>query len=136
MNELKFISPTKNTIRIKDDFGSGQFNASRGKDKHNGIDFICTPGQVVIAPVDGVVKRKAYPYKDKDYCGVLIDSGNVTMKLFYLEPDISLIGKKVSQGDRIGIAQDISRKYNRGTLRMQPHIHMEIERINPLLLFK
>lgn len=135
MNQMQIISPTKNKIRLQDDLGSGLFNAPRGgKEKHNGLDFLCNPGQEVIAPIDGVIKRKAFPYTDKTYSGLLLENDSLAMKLFYLEPDIGIIGKKVSQGQRIGIAQDISKRYNKGKLKMQPHIHLEIERIDPMLL--
>jgi hypothetical protein len=59
------------------------FNAPRGKVKHNGIDFICEPGQVVVSPIDGIVIRRAFPYANKEYAGVLLENDSLSLKMFY-----------------------------------------------------
>ncbi|MBK8398068.1 MAG: hypothetical protein IPL26_22865 [Leptospiraceae bacterium] len=46
-----------------------------------------------------------------------------------------VIGKKVSRGQQIGIAQDISKLYNTGK-RMLAHIHLQIESIDPMILIQ
>ena len=48
-----------------------------------------------------------------------------------MKPDNSLLGKNVSQGQPIGEAQDISKKYGGDC---KPHIHWQIEAINPIIL--
>lgn len=117
-----------------DDFGSGLFNAPRGKEKHNGVDYICEPGQVIISPVDGTIIRKAFPYTDKEFSGVLLENDSIILKMFYFIPDKKIIGSKVKQGERIGIAQDISKLYNDKKKKMIPHIHLQIEGIDPTVL--
>lgn len=134
MRQVTLISPTGKSIRLMDDFGSGLFNAPRGKEKHNGIDYICEPGQVIISPVDGTVIRKAFPYPNKEYAGVLLENDSIILKMFYFIPDKKIIGSKVKQGERIGIAQDISKLYNDKKKKMIPHIHLQIEGIDPTVL--
>jgi len=134
MEDIKLISPTGNSLRIMDHFGSGLYNAPRGNVKHNGVDFLCDPGQIILAPVDGVVLRIAYPYAKKHYTGVFLENESLSLKMFYFTPDKQIIGKKVSRGQRIGIAQDISKLYNTATKKMLPHIHLQIESIDPTLL--
>ena len=82
------ISPTGKSIRLMDCFGSGLFNAPRGNEKHNGVDFICEPGQVVVSPVDGIVIRQAFPYTDKDYTGVLLANDSLSLKMIPQYPFI------------------------------------------------
>jgi hypothetical protein len=134
MKQVTLISPTGKSIRLMDDFGSGLFNAPRGKEKHNGIDFICDPGQVIVSPVDGTIIRKAFPYPNKEYAGVLLENDSIILKMFYFVPDKKIIGSKVKQGERIGIAQDISKLYNDKKKKMIPHIHLQIEGIDPTVL--
>ena len=123
------ISPTGKGIRQSDKWGSGAFGASRdgGKRTHRGADFICGPGQAVLAPCTGFIIREARPYSDRPYSGVLIISGVLAVKLFYFQPFESLIGTGVEQGQAIGRAQDISSPKYPG---MAPHIHMEITGAN------
>lgn len=134
MKDIQLISPTGKSLRIMDHFGSGLYNAPRGNLKHNGIDFLCDPGQIILAPVDGVILRIAYPYAKKNYLGVYLENESLSLKMFYFTPDKKIIGKKVSRGQRIGIAQDISKLYNTGVKKMLPHIHLQIETIDPTLL--
>ena len=136
MNDKQIISPTGKSLRIMDHFGSGLYNAPRGSVKHNGVDFLCDPGQIILAPVDGVIIRIAYPYAKHQYTGVLIENDSLSLKMFYFAPDKKIIGKKVSRGQRIGIAQDISKLYNTGKKNMLPHIHLQIESIDPMILIQ
>lgn len=122
------ISPTGiNTIR-KDLQGSGKYGAPRSNHWHKGTDYICVPGNRIVAPISGIVNRIAKPYANSHYSGLVITGVSMCIKMFYLEPDVLLIGKKVLQGDSVGWAQDISKKYEQG---MTPHIHLEITHINP-----
>ena len=123
------ISPTGLTIRGQDKWGSGAFGASRGKRKHNGVDFICTPGQSVWFPFDvGYMTRIARPYSKGDYLGCEIhaeDKGSFYVcKLFYFIPNATAIIEetKLHKGVVIGKAQDISEKYP-GMIR---HIHLQV----------
>jgi len=124
------LSPTGLKIRGEDKWGSGAFKAPRGDHVHRGVDFVCVPGQSVAAPIEGVIRREARPYVTGEFSGVLIESPVCDVKLFYLKPDPTLIGRHVKKGQVIGHAQDISQKYPGIT----PHVHLEITMINPGLL--
>ena len=71
--------------------------------------------------------------KDLSYAGVLIEGNGghkgYTIKIFYMTPSISIVGKTVKVGDKIGVAQDLTRKYPGIT----NHIHMEV-RHNKLIV--
>ena len=126
------LNPTGGTVR-NDSGGYGYWQASRGVKVHEGADFTLPegPGQLVISPIGGVIERIAYPYSDtKEYSGVLIVGSDIWVKIFYIKPFVAFIGQRVSMGEPIGIAQDISKRYP-GIL---PHIHLEVVKINPLIL--
>ncbi len=113
-------------LRKCDPKGCGHFGASRGSGKHKGLDIKLAKGQEVFSPIDGIVKRLAFPYGD-DYSwkGVLLlGTGHfkgVSVKIFYLEPSVSK-GQTIRKGDPIGKAQDIGERYPGAT----PHIHLEL----------
>ena len=54
------ISPTGKGIRV-DSEGDGNYGASRGSRRHNGIDYICVEGQEVRAPFNMLINRIAKP---------------------------------------------------------------------------
>lgn len=118
------ISPTDKGVRLSDRWGSGKFGASRdgGKRIHRGADYICEPGQPVRAPVGGFIKRQALPYSGSALKGLVLQSGVLTLKLFYLTPIDGIVGQWVEQGQLIAIADDISANYP----GMTPHIHLAI----------
>lgn len=133
------MTPTLKGIRL-DEAGSGLFNARRSrvtdgksiKYKHNGVDYCCEPGQEVYAPWTGEVIREARPYATTDYSGLLIESKDIEYIIFYINPLPGIIKRYVTKMQLIGTAQDISLKYpGQG---MTPHVHLQIERINPELL--
>ncbi|NIV03279.1 hypothetical protein GWN26_01965 [Candidatus Saccharibacteria bacterium] len=134
MNTAKLTSPTGLGIR-NDPAGSGNYGAPRGKRRHNGIDFLCTPGQTVRCPVAlGRVIREARPYAhDFKYSGLVIQGKHLAIKIFYLDPWPGIIGTVVKRGDPIGIAQDIREKYNGS---MEAHIHLAIFSFNPELILQ
>jgi len=131
---LSMISPTGQRVRESDKWGSGRYRASRGKKVHHGCDYICEPGQEVVSPINGLIVRLKIPYSETVsgvfFSGVLIQAKNCVITLFYFEPYKDLIKGKVSLGQPIGIAQDISLKYPGIT----PHIHLQIDSINPEIL--
>ena len=121
------LNPTGRDIR-SDSAGDGHYGSPRGSRLHEGIDFECVPCDGIFMPVTGKLKRVAYPYSDKSYSGVIINSDWCDIKMFYFEPDLDLIGKVVRQGDIIGKAQDITIRYpDQG---MTPHIHLAITNIS------
>lgn len=132
-----WVNPTGKGMR-NDSAGSGAFGAPRGSRKHRGIDLLCEPGQEVLAPLDGIFQRLAFPYSDtQEYSGILLLSQPYEVKLFYLLPFSNLVGAWVSAGTPIGTAQDVTERYpGQGML---PHIHVQVTRggelIDPQPLF-
>lgn len=121
------LNPTGKKQRKRDAHGSGGYLSSRGGRVHRGIDFRCDPGQVVVSPIGGRVVRISRPYAVGEYSGVVIRGNKMTIKLWYLKPYPCIIGRGVCQGQEIGRAQDLSKKYP----GMIPHIHLEIDHVDP-----
>jgi len=118
------LSPTGGSIR-NDLGGSGYFWAKRGDDKHEHLDFDLPggPGQNVMAPIAGPILRVSKPYEDDTtYNGCIVEGSYCGIQMFYLDPDLSLVGKFVRQGQVIGTAQDISLKYP----SCLPHVHLRV----------
>jgi len=135
------VYPTgKSTIR-DDKGGSGYYNAPRTKTvagkkvkyRHQGVDFVCIPGQDIYMPCTGVIERVARPYVVGLYSGLLIQAKRAAIKMFYVSLDLSLIGHTVIMGAVIGAAQDISEKY--GELGVTPHVHLQVENCDPGILY-
>ena len=123
------LNPTEEGVRM-DPMGDGHFGMSRGAKKHNGVDFIATPGQAVFSPIDGKVVRKILAYENDSYYGIEIEGKRATVSLLYLQPLRGIVGSTIKKGEIVGTAQDISKRYNKS---MIPHIHMRIDRCDPLL---
>lgn len=130
------ISPTKHTVRGQDVWGNGRYGASRGDKRHKGSDFICLPGDEVYAPTKAMVERIAYPYaepyKNIMYSGLLLIANDYTIKMFYFEPLKSVLKTTVEEGQLIGHAQAISKRYP----KMIDHIHLQIDSINPEIFIR
>lgn len=125
------ISPTGKGLR-SDAAGDGSYLAPRGGRLHQGMDFLCTPGQKIVCPLNGArIVRMAFPYPDQSYHGVLLRNNRVELLLFYLKPNDDAFDKELSQGAVIGLAEDITQRY--GDDRMQPHIHLQIDSADPAL---
>ena len=125
------ISCTGKPIRGTDPWGNGHYGASRGGSrKHLGSDFECEPGQHIVMPITGTVIRVANPYLNSDFSGLLIENRQITLKMFYFMPELKYIGQTLPKGHFIGIAQDISTRYE----GMIPHIHVQVDSIDPGLL--
>lgn len=124
---LQWISPTGKPPRGVDDWGSGAFAASRGSRPHYGVDYLCEPGQTVVAPCECSAVRVRRPYADDlSWSGLLLRAHGCEVTLYYLEPEV-VLGAALAQGEPIGVAQDISSRYRqpgRGT--MPAHVHAEI----------
>ncbi len=127
------ISPTGHGVRGQDKWGSGLFGVSRGrsKDPHRGCDFICVPGQDIVAPVKGVILRLKYPYAESVdgvlFGGILMQGAGYRITMFYFDPIKELVTMEVEQGDLIGHAQDLRVKYP----KIIPHVHLHFDSINP-----
>ncbi len=123
------INPTGKKQRLRDNYGSGAYLASRGGRVHRGRDYKCELGQIVVAPIGGRVVRESRPYSVGEYSGVIIRNHKLTIKMWYFKPYPCVIGRDICQGQPVGRAQDISKKYP----GMIPHIHLEIDHIDPEL---
>jgi hypothetical protein len=129
------INPTGGNIR-HDKLGTGYFGAPREKIengrvkryRHRGVDYVCIPGQDVYIPFTAIPIRKKNPCEN--YHGILFRGKGIVGTLFYVKIDDSIINMELKEGDVIGIAEDISQKFE-GVL---PHVHFQIDKINPELL--
>lgn len=117
------INPTGKGVR-SDPQGDGHFTAPRGWRCHTGVDFVCTPGQQVYAPITGHARRLVRPYSNDDrFSGLEITSDLFIVHVLYIEPFRGLLGKGVKAGDVIGHAQNIVEKYGGS---MCPHVHVNV----------
>jgi murein DD-endopeptidase MepM/ murein hydrolase activator NlpD len=132
---MKIVLPVPATEIRSDPAGNGSFKARRGSRIHKGVDLVCEPGDLVVAPFDGKITKIGYPYADDlsyRYVEITTESGLVC-RIFYVEPTFTL-GWEVKAGDQIGFAQDVSERYkldSRGGIRyrtnqMLPHVHVEL----------
>jgi hypothetical protein len=125
------ISPTGEHLRM-DGAGHGYYGAPRGSRLHLGHDYPCTAGQNIVAPITGRISRIARPYSDdQTYFGCEIVGKRCTVKLFYVLLTPGFVGREVSQGEIIGKAQSISKKYGPP---MTDHVHLAVTQCDPTLL--
>lgn len=111
----------------EDAAGSGKFGASRGSRKHNGIDLTCVPGGYIISPVEGKFTKYGHCYGDDlQWRYVELTEGDgLRHRFFYCEKmPLWKLGMFIWAGDRLGVAQDITKRYP--GQNMTPHIHYEI----------
>jgi len=110
-----------------DDWGSGEFKASRGSRTHKGIDYACCPDTAIRASFAGTVTKLGYPYADDlSYRYVQItDSRGYDHRYFYVSPSVE-VGREIEAMDVIGNAQDIAKRYTKPDKIMRNHIHYEI----------
>jgi len=108
--------------RISDKWGQGHFQAPRGYGEHNGEDLLCYPSTIITSLTDGHVSKIGYPYSDDlSYRYVEVTNKNKRFRYFYVNPKISL-NETVFKGTKIGVAQDITARYE----GIGNHIHLEI----------
>jgi murein DD-endopeptidase MepM/ murein hydrolase activator NlpD len=122
-------NPTGQPPRETDTYGEGRFHASRdgGTRDHEGVDYVATPGQTVVAPISGYVSKIGYAYPDDQTLKfVEIDNPalHLTARVFYIDPAVS-VGDTVAVGRPIGQARSLQRRYPLG---ITDHVHLEIAR--------
>ena len=128
-SKQSIVNPVANgKVRGYDKHGAGHYHAPRGTRLHDGIDIITTTGQDIVSPIDGTVTRKSYPYAgDLRYTGLLITGTgkhkDFEVKIWYMLPFQTLIGKPVIAGNQIGTAQDLTIKYPSIT----NHVHLQVK---------
>jgi hypothetical protein len=126
-----FADPTGMGLRGCDNAGCGGFGASRndGLDRHRGGDRKSTPGQEIVAPMSGTIKRYSYPYgKAEGMEGVEITANGVSTIIWYVSVPESMIGQTISAGQSLGVAQDVAAYHAaHGTFGMTNHVHVQIQ---------
>lgn len=118
-------------IRGRDAQGCGLFGASRdgGARQHNGVDFVCAPGELVLAFKTGTVTKLGYPYADKPefrYVELHCPADGTRHRYFYVAPSVK-VGDKVDAGAAIGKGQKlpyagITQHYHFEVLRDGQHV--------------
>ena len=114
------------TIRQQDDYGSGEYGASRGSRLHKGVDF----APQVHAVTGGKVTKLGHPYaNDLSYRYVQVtDKDGYRVRYFYVSPSVA-IGDVINEGQILGLMQDLGRRYH-GTKEaprtITPHFHFEV----------
>ena len=118
--------------RGSDDWGNGEFGASRGDRKHKGIDYAADPGDEILSPVKGAVSKLGYPYQFNPGDEIIYryveitDYKGLRHRVFYIEPTVD-VHQHVDLNTVIGLAQDISSRYHRDDRSpMINHAHYEI----------
>jgi len=120
--------------RGADDWGSGDFGASRGGRTHDGVDYAAVPGTPIASPTTGTVTKIGYCYSDDlHYRYVQITDDDKRMhRLLYVEPAPGMQrGDIVYEGSIVGRAQNIAARYDEKTKHMQNHVHYEIRIPDP-----
>lgn len=121
-------NPTGHEVRGEDAYGAGAFGASRGGGvrRHRGADYIAEPGEIVRAPIPGIVQRIGFAYRgDERYRYVELSDAVAqrAVRVLYVGPLVE-VGAVVRAGDPIGRAQDLSVRYPRGITN---HVHVELK---------
>jgi murein DD-endopeptidase MepM/ murein hydrolase activator NlpD len=125
------LAPILQPMRLRVDAkGDGHFGASRTGHAHAGADFLCKKGQIVLAPMSGLIVRQGVAYSnDATYKVVVLSNPNgYEVKMMYCTTD--KVGQQVKRGEPIAICQAIAEKYG---APMQNHIHLEIRKNGQLL---
>ncbi len=122
------VNPTGHDVRGEDVYGAGAFGASRGGGvrRHRGADYIAEPGEIVRAPIPGIVQRIGFAYRgDERYRYVELSDAVAqrAVRVLYVGPLVE-VGAVVRAGDPIGRAQDLSVRYPRGITN---HVHVELK---------
>ncbi len=115
------------TVRRCDCWGEGHFGAPRGCRTHRGVDIVARADAPVFSPMHARVVRVAEPYDDDAVLsGVLLQGidahAGLEAKLFYVLPDLALMGQCVRAGAVIGRVQSLQARYPGIT----DHVHLEV----------
>lgn len=128
-------NPTNPLIIRIDGWGSGKFGTPRGtlpggaKKFHDGLDVQVKPGDLIHSIIDGKMVKIDYPYaRDLSWTGLQQENSLVRVEYWYMAPAHDIVGKTVTVGTVIGVAQDISEKYPEHEEYgiMLPHIHIRV----------
>ncbi len=128
---IKVLREVECGIRSHDPLGAGHYGATRGSRLHRGIDLVAEKGDVLLSPVSGTITKIGFCYSDDlSYRYIQVtekQGGTITLhhRFFYVEPicKYRTIGSTVLCGDKIGLVQEIVKRYPNIT----PHFHYEIK---------
>jgi peptidoglycan LD-endopeptidase LytH len=125
--QADIANPTGQAPRQVDAYGEGRFHAARdgGEREHEGVDYVATPGQTVVAPISGYVAKIGYAYPDDTslrYVEIDNPALHLTARVLYLDPKVE-VGDTVAVGHPIGVAHTLQHRYPLG---ITDHIHLEI----------
>ena len=123
------VNPTGKGIRC-DIKGCGNFGDRRadqhGKVRpggHQGVDYVSTPGQDVMAIADGTV-AEVYNSGGIAVNGTTAAGREYAYRILYIDVDQSMVvGAPIKMGQVLGTARDITKVYGAG---MTNHVHVEI----------
>ena len=118
---------------------SNDFNASRPAPwyKHNAIDIIANKGQLIVSPIDGVIKFVAYPEPSYGYDVEVKDDEGYEYHLLHINNDnpgtndnkggaMHAYGPDIKEGNRIARGQFIGYVGDSGHANGIPHLHFEM----------
>ncbi|GAF88996.1 unnamed protein product [marine sediment metagenome] len=131
-NGIEIVSPVGHWNIRNDSEGGGGFTAKRGIRSHEKNDLLCIPGQEVVAPFDGIIRRYFNVYEDEpNYIGIeILSTGHHWLaQISYIIPFEEKVVGEVEKRQDIGYAADIRDRYNQ---RMKPHIDFRLT-ANPFL---
>ena len=125
--QADIADPTGQAPRGEAAYGEGRFHASRdgGARDHEGVDYVATPGQTVVAPISGYVSKIGYAYPDDQtlrFVEIENPALHLTARVFYVDPSVE-VGDAIAVGRPIGLAHSLQRRYPLG---ITDHVHLEI----------
>lgn len=122
---MKYLkSPTECTVlRDEDLTGNGWYGAKRGKRKHEGVDYVVTPGEDIFAITSGTIRIGNVYRGSKQMKLIEITGPEYRVKQMYVNPTVKN-GDTVEAGQKIGTAQDVSKYHN--SENMKPHVHISV----------
>jgi murein DD-endopeptidase MepM/ murein hydrolase activator NlpD len=132
------LNPTGGPVRVEgmDKWGGGEYLARRndpdyrGLSVHRALDFVGKPGQDVIAPISGVLRRTGQGINTGADIEGRIRGSRYKVKLMHFA--VTVRDGLVTQGQVIGRLKDIGRTYP----GMKSHVHMETHEWNGVSGFR
>lgn len=111
-----FQSPLGLVVRRRDNWGDGGFGAARTSGdkprRHNGLDLITAAHVPVVAFTTAKVVREKIPYANSPLSGLLLEADHgLELTIFYIEPEMNVVGRTVVPGDILGYTQDLTARY-------------------------
>ncbi|KAK7137928.1 hypothetical protein R3I94_013540 [Phoxinus phoxinus] len=113
-------------------YGCGHYGASRGKQKHLGLDILCADGAIVYAPFDVKLNGISRPYSKNNAInnGINLSGQGLCFKMFYVKPD--RYTGTLKKGQRIGRMLSMQSVYP----GIPSHVHVQMcDRSDPTKYF-